>query len=268
MKKWNDFKGEDFTFVICTYKECSYLEECIQSIINQTVKTKVLISTSTPNDFVYALAKKYSIDVLVNPKGGQVNDYNFALKQGDTKLVMLAHQDEILNKKFVEKVLFELNHTKNPIIAFTNYVEMHNDIIDKKPSIMVRIKRIMLLPFYIKKSQGTRFGKWIIQCLGNPIAHPSVVCVRKEMPEVCFKEKYKASMDWDLWERLSRQKGAFVYVRDILLYHRMNDDNQTAKLIATSNVRYEEEYEIMQRFWPRPIAKVIMHFYKKASNFY
>ncbi len=68
--------------------------------------------------------------------------------------------------------------------------------------------------------------------------------MRKEIPEVCFRERYKASMDWDLWERLSRQKGTFVSIKDVLLYHRMNEENQTVQLLKTSNARYDDEYDI------------------------
>ena len=51
MKK-QAFSGEDVTIVVCAYKECEYLEESILSVINQSVKTRVVISTSTPNDFI------------------------------------------------------------------------------------------------------------------------------------------------------------------------------------------------------------------------
>lgn len=268
MKQYNYFTGEDITFVVCAYKECEYLEESIDSILNQTVKANILISTSTPNDYVQGIADKYGIEVRINPNGGQIKDYNFAMQQPDTELIMLMHQDEVLADTFVERVLFELNHTKKPIIAFTNYIEMHNNVVDKKPSVMVRIKRWMLLPLRVRCFSGTWLGKRGIQLFGDPITHPTVVCVKKEMPEELFREKYKASMDWDLWERLSRQKGSFVYVKEVLLYHRMNDENQTVKLLTTTNARYEDEFEIFCRFWPKTIAKFLMRFYSGATKFY
>ena len=268
MKQYNHFTGIDFTFVVCAYKECEYLEESICSLVNQTVKANILISTSTPNDYVQGIADKYGVEVRVNPDGGQIKDYNFAMKQATTELVMLMHQDEVLVHTFVEKVLYELNHTKKPIIAFTNYLEMHNDTVDEKPSTMVRIKRILLLPSRLRCLSGTWIGKRGIQLLGDPITHPTVVCVKREMPDEIFREKYRASMDWDLWERLSKKEGSFVYVKDVLLYHRMNDDNQTVKLLNTTNARYEDEYEIFCRFWPKPIARFIMRFYSGAAKFY
>lgn len=268
MKQYNNYTADDFTFVVCAYQECEYLEEAIRSVMNQTVTGKVLISTSTPNNYIQEIADRYNIPVRINKNGGQIKDYNFAMAQPDTPLMMLMHQDEILVNTFLEKTLDGLNHAKDPIIAFTNYLEMHNDKVDEKPSTMVRIKRMLLWPSLIKSWQGTWIAKRGIQLLGNPINHPTVVCVRDKMPEPVFLEKYKASMDWDLWERLSREKGSFVYISDVLLYHRMNDQNQTAKLLKTTNARYEDEFEIFCRFWPKWIARLIMKFYSGAAKYY
>ena len=268
MKKYNNYTASDFTFVVCAYKECEYLDSAIKSLREQTVKGNILISTSTPNEHIKMIAEKYDVEIRVNPDGGQIKDYNFAMKQADTELVMLMHQDEILVDVFLEKTLQALNYSKDPIISFTDYIEMHNDVVDKKASGMVKIKRLLLCPSKIKFFANKWIGKRGIQLLGDPITHPTVVCVRNKMPEEIFREKYKASMDWDLWERLSREKGSFVYVNEVLLYHRMNDENQTVKLLQTTNARYENEYDIFCRFWPKPIAKLIMFFYSKAANYY
>ena len=268
MKRYNDYTERDLTFVICAYKECPHLEEAIISLKNQTKQSTILISTSTPNEYIRNLADKYGIEVRINPDGGQIKDYNFALKQANTELVMLMHQDEILDNSFAEKVIDEINKSSKPIIAFTDYLEMHNDIIDTKPSTMVKIKRILLLPAKWRWLSSHRLGKRMIQLLGDPITHPTVVCVKKELPDEVFREEYIASMDWDLWERLSKQKGSFVYVDQVLLYHRMSDENQTVKLLNSTNARYNEELEIFCRFWPKWIAKLIMKFYTKATKYY
>lgn len=264
----NRFRGKDLTVVICAYKECASLEECIRAIAGQTVRVRIKISTSTPNEYIQGLADKYGIRVCVNPDGGHVKDYNFALRQINTPLGMLAHQDDILCPEFVEKNLKELNRAEKPIFAFSNYIEMHNDVVDRRPSVMVRIKRMLTWPVRINKFRSTVFAKRLLQRFGNPITHPTVVCVMKEMPRICFDERFRASMDWDLWERLSRKKGEFVYVKDVVLYHRMNKENATAVLLQNSNDRYEEELEIMKRFWPSWVARIIMIFYSGSAKYY
>lgn len=268
MKKYNHYTSEDITLVICTYKECKYLEECIKSIVEQTQKPKIMISTSTPNEYVKRIADKYNIEIKINLKPGQIEDYNFAMKQPKTKLVMLAHQDEVLDKRFVEESLNGLNSVENPIISFTDYIEMHKDVVDSRQSGMIRIKKILLYPLRFKALAKTRIGKRSVLCFGNPITHPSVICVKEKMPEDIFREGYKATMDWDLWERLSNKEGTFVYINKVLLYHRMNEDNQTVFLLKTTNDRFNEEYSIFCRFWIKPIAKILMKFYRLAYKNY
>ena len=268
MRKYHNYRGHDVTVVICAYKECPYLEESIKAVLSQTVKPNILISTSTPNNFIKRLAKKYDIEVRINNMTGQVKDYNFAMSLCKTPLGMLAHQDDLLDKMYVERCLEELNRAKKPILACTNYLEMHNDKVDSKPSVMILIKRLLCWPIRNNWLRGTIFGKRLCMIFGNPITHPSVMCVMDAIPRTCFREKYKASMDWDLWERLSRQKGDFVYIKDVLLFHRMNDENQTAKLLKTSNVRYDNEYDIFCRFWPKSAAKFLMRLYSKSQNYY
>ncbi len=36
------------TFAVCAYKECPYLPETVKSLVNQTVKSRIIIVTGTP----------------------------------------------------------------------------------------------------------------------------------------------------------------------------------------------------------------------------
>ena len=48
------------SFVICAYKESPFLEECIQSLEKQTVKSTIKMVTSTPNEYIADMAKKHN----------------------------------------------------------------------------------------------------------------------------------------------------------------------------------------------------------------
>ncbi len=61
----------DHTFAICAYKESEYLEECIKSIKKQSLKSNIIMVTSTPNDFIKNMAKKMiSFYTLMKVKAG------------------------------------------------------------------------------------------------------------------------------------------------------------------------------------------------------
>lgn len=262
------FNGDDVTIVICAFEKCKYLEKSILSVLDQSVKTKVVISTSTPNEFIFDLANKYNLDVWVNRDGGHAKDYNFAIQETNTPICIMAHQDDLIHPDFVKKSLNAINASNKPIIAFTDYKEIHGDVVDSIDSKMVRIKRLLLCPMKIRWLSNTIMGKRMCQCFGDPITHPSVTYVKSEMPKECFREQYRSAMDWDLWERLSKQPGRFVYVDEVLFFHRMHESTATSKIIENSNFRSDEDYELLCRFWPNWIAKMIMHFYRKAQTFY
>ena len=84
------------TFAICAYKESEYLEECICSLLAQTVKTNIIIATSTPNAYISGLAQKYEIPLYINEgESGITQDWNFALSKVTTKYATIAHQDDL-----------------------------------------------------------------------------------------------------------------------------------------------------------------------------
>ena len=79
------------TFAICAYGESPYLEECIQSLLNQKTESKILIATSTPNSQILEMGEKYDIPIFVNYlEKGLAGDWNFAYNCANTPLVTLA----------------------------------------------------------------------------------------------------------------------------------------------------------------------------------
>ena len=114
----NKYTAKDHTFVICAYKESKYLKNCIRSLENQTVKGHILIATSTDNKYIREAARQYHLPLLVNDApSGIATDWNFAYRQAHTKLVTIAHQDDIYNPDYLEEMLYALNHGKIPILA-------------------------------------------------------------------------------------------------------------------------------------------------------
>ena len=110
------------TFVISAYKESQFLEECIKSLKCQSEQSEIIMITSTPNDYVDEMSKKYNIPLYIN-KGdrGIVQDWNFAYKQCNTPYITIAHQDDIYFKNYTKMAVGMLEHSRNPLIFFTDY---------------------------------------------------------------------------------------------------------------------------------------------------
>ena len=259
------YKSCDHTFAICAYKESQYLEDCIKSVKNQTVNTKVLIVTSTPNSHIEGLAKKYDIPLYINTgEAGIAGDWNFAYSKAITSLVTITHQDDIYEKEYAYSVLTYANKAKKPIIIFTDYGELRGKKRVTKNKLL-NVKRIMLLPLKIKAFHNSRFVRRRVLSFGSPICCPSVCYVKESCPAVIFEKGFFSDLDWQAWEKLSRIRGAFVYIPKIHMLHRIHDESETTRIIG-DNRRSKEDLMMYEKFWPRPIARALEHFYNKGEE--
>lgn len=260
------FTGADHTFVICAYKESEYLKSCIRSLINQTEKSRVVMATSTPNAFIKKLAERFDIPLIVNPdQPGIATDWNFAYQLAQTKLVTIAHQDDIYNPDYLENILAALNKAKNPIIAHTAYYEIRNQKVVYKNRLLT-VKKILLLPFITKFTWNSVFLRRRSLSFGCGICCPSVTYVKARLPEEPFRVGCKANLDWEAWETYSKLKGAFCYVKKPVMGHRVHADSETSHVIGDNNGRSAEDYAMFQKFWPDCIAKFLMKFYQKGQD--
>lgn len=254
------------TFVVLAYKESEYLESCIQSVLNQSVNSNILIATSTPNKFIKKIAKKYNLEVIENPDPGKGigYDFDFAISCGKTKLVTVAHQDDIYEYDYAKKVIEYYNKYSDALIINTGYYEIKNN---KKiyNNLNLNIKKILLLPLKLRPLAGTKIIKRMPLRFGCSICCPSVTFVKDKTGCEVFKSDMKCDIDWLAWERLSRQKGKFIYIKDQLMGHRVHNESTTTEIIK-ENIRTKEDYQMFCKFWPKPIAKLINCFYKNSEK--
>ncbi len=253
------------SFVICAYKESVYLEECVKSLINQSVKTNILAVTSTPNAHIENICHRYGIELRVNPgKGGLAEDWNFGYSQADSELVTLAHQDDIYERNYAKAILNAYCEDEKPQIIFTDYYEYRNGkkVHDNKN---LKIKRILLTPLKVKALSGCKFVRRRVLSLGNPICCPAVTYVKANLPEVVFQPGMTSNSDWQAWEMMSKRDGRFVYVPKPLMGHRIHEESTTSAIIG-DNKRQQEDLEVLKLFWPEPVAKLIEKFYAGSEK--
>lgn len=253
----------DHTFVICAYKEQPYLDECVKSLKNQTVKSEIIISTSTPNEMIKRIAKENDVKLVINKKTkGHINDFCFAYEQAETKYVTLCHQDDVYYEDFAEKMLKKMRKNRNATIGFSNYNERRNGE-TKKFNILLFIKRIINFP--LKFFGNSKKIRLLTLSVGNAICAPSVT-YNKELVEKPIKQSdLKANIDWDTWIDIAKQNGSFVYVSKALLEHRIHEGSTTTSVIV-NNIMREENYLMFRKFWPDWISKKLVNLYCKSEK--
>lgn len=254
------------TFVVLAYKESKDLERCIKSVLNQKYKSKVIVATSTPNDFITKIAKKYKLNVIVNKEAKHRigDDFDFAIKCANTKLVTIAHQDDVYDRDYSDEVVNK--YIKNPesIILFTDYYELrNNDKVYKNKNL--NIKRILLTPLKINFNSNKKWAKRFVIKFGNAICCPSVTFNKDNIEFPVFDCDLTCNIDWNAWEKLSLRKGAFSFVNKPLMGHKISEETTTTEII-NSGIRTKEDYELFLRFWPKFIAKFLNKFYKNSEK--
>ena len=256
--------NKSHAFVILAYKESKFLEECIKSVLNQSLESNVFIATTTDNDYIRGLAKKYHLRVISGDHTSIGGDFDFALNCVNSPLVTIAHQDDVYDYNYAERVVANYNKYKNVLILFTDYYEIRNGQ-KVSSNTNLKIKRFLLKGLRIKRFSGFKFFKRASIKFGNSICCPSVTFVKDACPKSVFECDLKCDVDWYAWEKLSKISGKFIYINERLMGHRIDDSTTTTDII-NKGIRTKEDLFILKKFWPDFIAKIINHFYKKSEN--
>ena len=254
------------TYVILAYKESQYLEDCIKSVTNQKYNSKVVIATSTPNDYISKLAKKYKLEIIVNKDHKDIGgDFDFAVSCGKTKLVTVAHQDDIYDYEYSYEIVNAFNCNTNALILFPDYYEIKNNnkIYD---NLNLKLKRFLLKPLKNRNNASKNRIKRKVLKYGDAIGCPSVTFnVEKVKLPVFYGSGMKCNIDWYAWEKLSKENGSFIYIPKYLMGHRISEETTTTEIIR-AGIRTKEDYIMFKKFWPNIIAKILTRIYKGSEK--
>jgi hypothetical protein len=259
----------DHSFAVMVYGDSPFLNECLDSLVNQTVKSQIYITTSTPSDYITEIAKKYNIGIFTNEiQKGIANDWNFSLSICKTDFLTLAHQDDIYLPNYTEKCLNNFNNVCDGLICFTNYNELLGQKI-RDHTLLLLFKRVILTSFMpVKNSIQSIYFKKKMLSFGCPIAAPSVMYHLKKMNDFRFSDQFSINMDWDAWYRLAKMDGSFIYCKEILLVHRIHVDSATTAGLKSFH-RQNEDFLMFSRFWPGYLARAFSKMYAfsyKSNN--
>lgn len=253
----------DHVFVVLAYQESPYLEACICSLENQTVRSRIIIATSTDNEYIRRIAGKHGLKVIVNHNStGIAGDFDFGLRVGKARFVTVAHQDDCYEPGYLEAVLKHVR--KDTIIAFTDYYEEHPTG-RQEYNRNLKIKRMMLAPLRLRPLQRSKWVRRRILSLGNPICCPSVTFHRALISGNIFQSDFRSNMDWKAWEQLSKKKGGFVYIAKPLMMHRIHPQSTTTEMIEAGK-RTDEDFRMMCLFWPICVARPLSRIYAGSEK--
>lgn len=255
------------TFVICCYKECKYLEDCILSLFNQSIISNIIMVTSTDNEFIRKLAKKYKIKLYIRRGRSDIQrDWNFAYSKADSDLVTIVHQDDVYESNYLEEIMNFYANNNDVLFACTDYYILKNG--KREEDINGKLKKVLKFPLRFSLFNSLKFFKVGALAFGNSINCPSVTYNKLLLGKNnIFTSKLKFSLDWDTFLKFAKKKGRIGYISKKLICYRIHQEATTV-LFITNDERYNEDVIMFLKIWPKFIVKIIMKFYVKASKIY
>jgi len=255
------------TFVVLAYQDSPYLEECLQSLVAQTVKSGIIITTSTPSEFITSLADKYGLNLIINPmRTNATDDMKFAFRQVETDYFTYAHQDDIYHPDYLKYMLKMTQSYPDFQIVFSDYYELKKGKV-RSWSLLLLIKRLILMPFYLfDHSLSSPSSKKRLLALGDPICYPTLIINKSRLEQTQFDFLSLESLsDWYLLTELSQYPGSFVFCPKKLLYRRLHNASRTIELVNTRDY-YNRVLKMFSKYWPRWIAVLLAKLFS-LTNF-
>lgn len=251
-------------FVVPAFGQPPWLAQCLDSLTRQTVRSRIVIATSTPNDHISGIARRFDVPVRVNPVAAGIGpDWNFALAAVDTRWVTLAHQDDWYAPAYTERCLVAAGKAAAPLLVFSSALEREDDRAEAQHP---RVKRLLCeMAFLGQTAIASPRRKTLLLSFGDPIPCPTVMLHRSALPDFAFPSGFDAALDWAAWLELARRPGEFVYVREALVQRRVHLASATHVHL---DARQQEDDTILRSLWPRPIAAAIGALYAAGRRRY
>lgn len=262
-----DTRMTEHSFLVPAYGNSPYLRECLESLRRQTRASPILISSSTPFEGIESITSEYGAQLFVHgPNVSMAHDWNAGLSKVTSKWVTVAHQDDRYAPTYVQSVMGAIESAQEPLMAFSDYVEQVDQTIRSKTLLLGIKKALLQIGFLGRPAVSSTWSKMNAIRFGNAIPCPAVT-FRTAGTEPHFSDGFHVNMDWDAWIRKAQQPGSFVWVREPLMIHRIHGDSGTSEGIQAGH-RAREDFEMLCRLWPRPIARAIAstYFVAYASN--
>jgi hypothetical protein len=250
----------DHAFVVMAFGQSPFVEGCLRDLSRQTLRSRIVLSTSTPSETLEHLARAYDAEYAISEPGRGIGaDWNFALRASGARFVTLVHQDDTYRPEFLEASLGLLKRY-DAALSFTGYDEV-DDAGRKTSSKISRVKHAMDAAILGNIKNPTSWRMRLYLAFGVALPCSSVTYDLEKLGDFEFSTAYKANLDWDAWLRLVEAGKRFVREPSRLVGRRHNELTATSRAHA-SGARRREDEEMFHRIWPAPLARLVATAYR------
>ncbi|WP_318618920.1 glycosyltransferase [Priestia megaterium] len=236
--------------IIIPFYNCSYIDQAIESALNQTYSNIELIVVNDGSDkFIEKITPYLSrIRYFEKENGGTASALNLGVKNatGDY-FAWLSSDDIFLEDKISRQLTFM--EEKNSYFSHTNYslIDAHNNVIHEAAGVYFPRKDDFL--------ENLRLGCSINGC---------TVMMKMDIFQTLgfFDEELKYTQDYDFWLR-AVQNYEFYYLNEPLVKYRVHEEMGTKKF----NEKIVNEIEALHKKYEDKLIKMIKLERKKKFKF-
>jgi glycosyltransferase involved in cell wall biosynthesis len=198
------------TVITPTYNRADYLDETIQSILNQDYPhLEYIVLDDGSKDHTIEVLKKYDNQITwtSHPNMGETRTVNKGLTMAQGDIIGIVNSDDPLLPGAIRKAVTVFQKNPDILLVYPDWNEIGPDSTVIKP---IRLPNYdlfhMLTDFNVGMGPGVFFRRWAVEKLG----------VRDV--------QFKYAGDLDFWFRL-RLHGRFFHVPEILATHRVHPNS-------------------------------------------
>lgn len=215
------------TILIPTYNGSAYIEEALQSALNQTRKADVIIvSDDNSTDDTLEICSRYkdkiSIHKNVDGPSGFVQGWNNAIKLVDDGYIAILHQDDLLAPTFIEEMerAIEQNPDVRHFFAPCNYID-GNGSVKREPD---------YCDGTVRRYSGLYYAD-AYRSIGSPHIHrcPGVVTHKRIFDKCQYRKEAGHIADDDFFYRVGQYTDVVGVLKPLASY-REHEKSETGHL--------------------------------------
>lgn len=219
------------SFIVPVYNVEQYLDECIQSVLNQSYRNFEMILVddgSTDKSGIICdtyLEKDKRIKIFHKANGGLSDARNFGISKATGKYILFLDSDDYIINNSLQEIINIVNEQPMVDVVFLNAIKYFNDK-----------KQIPLSDGYIKSKIKDKTQKEVLQHVATMSKYPGSACTKLIKRDIILKnsiffEKGRTAEDLDWSMRLFSVAHSYNYCdKDYYCYRQQREGSITSSV--------------------------------------
>lgn len=229
------------TVLLVVYNAEKYIEECVNSILLQSLKDfELLIIDDGSNDETINILRRYKDERvrLICNSHDYISSLNLGLNESRGKYIARMDGDDIMEHTRLEKQIKIMENNADLTVCAS------------------WMKCFGLCDMNVDSYNGLIKKPLYQMILGNIISHPTAMIKRDFIREHnIYYKNYPGAEDYKLWSDIAINNGSFYVIPEYLLYYRCSNDQISNK----KNIIQEKSTIIIQK-------EIIQYILNKENN--